>query len=154
MAATGRREWRPLRPGHWSPINKELDMRMNRSRITLTLVVAFGLATALAACASGGGSGGPRRDPNLITAEELAEYTTLSALDVIRRLRPRWLQSRGNNTAQVIQDGARLGDPENALRSIPVSDIAELKYLSASDATMRYGTNYPGGAIEITSRGR
>ncbi len=129
-------------------------MRMNRSRITLTLVVAFGLATALAACASGGGSGGPRRDPNLITAEELAEYTTLSALDVIRRLRPRWLQSRGNNTAQVIQDGARLGDPENALRSIPVSDIAELKYLSASDATMRYGTNYPGGAIEITSRGR
>ena len=70
-------------------------MRMNRSRITLTLVVAFGLATALAACASGGGSGGPRRDPNLITAEELAEYTTLSALDVIRRLRPRWLQSRG-----------------------------------------------------------
>ena len=129
-------------------------MRLNRSRTALTLVVAFGLATALAACGSSGGSSGPRRDPNLITAEELAEYTTLSALDVIRRLRPRWLQSRGQTSAQVIQDGARLGDPQNALRSMPVSDIAEMRFLSASDATMRYGTNYPGGAIEITSRGR
>ena len=129
-------------------------MHLNRSRITLTLVVAFGLATAFAACSSGGGSSGPRRDPNLITTEELAEYTTLSALDVIRRLRPRWLQSRGQTSAQVIQDGARLGDPQNALRSMPVSDIAEMRFLSASDATMRYGTNYPGGAIEITSRGR
>ena len=129
-------------------------MHLNRSRITLTLVVAFGLATALAACSSGGGSSGPRRDPNLITTEELGEYTTLSALDVIRRLRPRWLQSRGQTSVQVIQDGARLGDPQNALRSIPVSDIAEMRFLSASDATMRYGTNYPGGAIEITSRGR
>ena len=129
-------------------------MHLNRSRITLTLVVAFGLATALAACSSGGGSSGPRRDPNLITAEELAEYSTLTALDAIRRLRPRWLQSRGQTSAQVIQDGARLGDPENALRSMPVSDIEQMRYLSASDATMRYGTNYPGGAIEITSRGR
>ena len=129
-------------------------MRLNGSRTALTLVVAFGLATALAACASSGGSAGPRRDPNLITAEELAEYSTFTALDAIRRLRPRWLQSRGQTSAQVIQDGARLGDPENALRSMPVSDIEEMRYLSASDATMRYGTNYPGGAIEITSRGR
>ena len=134
-------------------------MHMNRTKITFAFIIAFGLAAGLAACASGGGSGGTRRDPNLITAEEMADYTTLTAMDVIRRLRPRWLQGRGASTGgtvrpQVIMDGARMGDPETSLNSISVSDIESLRFLNASDATMRYGTNYPGGAIEITSRGR
>jgi len=135
-------------------------MRLNRSHMTLSFIIAFGLATAVAACSSTGGtSSGPRRDPNLITAEELSEYATLSALDVVRRLRPRWLTGRGQgsggmNRPQVLQDGARLGDPDNALRSIAVSDIESIRYLSASDATMRYGTNFPGGAIVVTSRAR
>jgi len=134
-------------------------MRLNRSHMTLSFIIAFGLATAVAACSSTGGPSGPRRDPNLITFEELEEYATLSALDVVRRLRPRWLTGRGQgsggmNRPQVIQDGARLGDPENALRSMAVSDIQSIAYLNASDATMRYGTNYPGGAIIVTSRAR
>lgn len=134
-------------------------MHLNRSHMTLSFIIAFGLATAVAACSSTGGATGPRRDPNLITAEELTEYATLSALDVVRRLRPRWLTGRGQgsggmNRPQVLQDGARLGDPENALRSIAVSDIESIRYLNASDATMRYGTNFPGGAIVVTSRAR
>ena len=134
-------------------------MRLNRSHMTLSFIIAFGLATAVAACSSTGGTAGPRRDPNLITAEELTEYATLSALDVVRRLRPRWLTGRGQgsggmNRPQVLQDGARLGDPDNALRSIAVSDIESIRYLNASDATMRYGTNFPGGAIVVTSRAR
>ena len=134
-------------------------MRLNRSHMTLSFIIAFGLATAVAACSSTGGSSGPRRDPNLITAEELSEYATLSALDVVRRLRPRWLTGRGQGTGgmnrpQVMQDGARLGDPENALRAISVSDVESIRYLNASDATMRYGTNFPGGAIIVTSRAR
>ncbi len=134
-------------------------MRLNRSHMTLSFIIAFGLAMAVAACSSTGGTSGPRRDPNLITAEELTEYATLSALDVVRRLRPRWLTGRGQgsggmNRPQVLQDGARLGDPDNALRSIAVSDIESIRYLNASDATMRYGTNFPGGAIVVTSRAR
>ena len=73
-------------------------MRLNRTKTVLCFMFAFGLATALAACSSTGGSSGPRRDPNLITAEELSEYATLSALDVVRRLRPRWLTGRGQGT--------------------------------------------------------
>ena len=139
-------------------------MRLNRSMTGPTFIAAFiaafALLTALSACSSGsGGSTGPRRDPNLITAEELAEYTTLTAADVVRRLRPRWLTGRGagtggSNTPQLILDGARMGDAATELRSIAVSDISEMRYLNASDATMRYGTNFPGGAIVVTSRSR
>ena len=133
-------------------------MRLNRRML---IIGAFALVTGLAGCASsgGGGGGGPRRDPNRITAEELAEYTTLTAVDVVRRLRPRWLQGRGagttgQNTPVLILDGARMGDAQSALRSISVSDIQEMQYLSASDATMRFGTNFTGGAIVVTSRSR
>ena len=131
-------------------------MRLNRSTTRLLILAAFALVTGLAGC---GGGGGPRRDPNRITGEEMADYTTLSAVDLVRRLRPRWLQGRGagtggQNTPQLIVDGARMGDAQDALRSLSVADIQEMQYLSAADATMRFGTNFVGGAIVVTSRSR
>ncbi len=134
-------------------------MRLNRSTTTMMILAGFALVTGLAACASGGGSGGPRRDPNLITMEELTDHSTLTALDAVRRLRPRWLTGRGagtggSNTPQLMLDGARMGDAAQGLRSISVADVQEMRYLSASDATMRFGTNFPGGAIIVTSRSR
>ena len=50
--------------------------------------------------------------------------------------------------------GARMGDAQDALRSLSVADIQEMQYLSAADATMRFGTNFVGGAIVVTSRSR
>lgn len=126
-----------------------------RRPTTLFFLAAFGLATGLAACASSGASGerGPRRDPNMITAEELTDYSTVSALDAIRRLRPRWLQGRGNMRPQLVLDGARLTNLEDGLQSVQATSVREMRYLSASDATMRFGTNYLGGAIEVITRG-
>ena len=131
-------------------------MRLHRSSRALALLLTLGLSAGATACASGGGSGdsGPRRNPNLITADELANYSTLSALDVVRQLRPRWLQPRGGaGLPTVMMDGARLGPPDN-LASISVNDLESSRYLTASDATMRYGTNFTGGAIEVVSRAR
>ena len=121
---------------------------------TLFFLIAFGLATGLAACASGGsGERGPRRDPNLITAEELADFSTVSALDAIRRLRPRWLQGRGNMRPRLVLDGARMSSLEDGLQSVQAASVRTMRYHSASDATMRFGTNYIGGAIEVITRG-
>ena len=135
-----------------------LRPQISRRVVIRTLGIgAFAAATGLAACASGGGSGssGPRRDPNLITAEELAEHSTLNAMDVVRRLRPRWLTGRGPSAQpQLILDGTRMGDARSELQSISVADVSEMRYLNASDATMRFGTNFPGGAIVVTRRGR
>ncbi len=135
-------------------------MRHPRSIRTAMLLLAIAMAGALSACATGAGgsSDGTRRSANRITLEELADYTTLSALDAIRRLRPRWLQARGStaggaNEPVAILDGARLGSPD-ALSSVSVSDISEMQFLNARDATLRFGTNFPGGAIEVRTRVR
>jgi len=38
------------------------------------------------------------------------------------------------------------------LYGISIDDIETMRYLSASDATTRYGTGYIGGVIEVTTR--
>ncbi len=129
-------------------------MKPSRHKIILTFLTAFGLATFASACASGGGGErGPRRDPNRLTAEELAEFASLNCLEVVRRLRPRWLTGRGGDPT-VVRDGAQMGPAGEYLADIPVGDVESMRYLNATDATMRYGTGVAGGAIVVTTRGR
>ena len=130
-------------------------MHPNRRQIILTFVAAFGFAALTAGCASGGGEGRPRQDPNLITAEELANYSSLTCFEVIQRLRPRWLQRRGSEQDPVVyQDGNRVGSAGDVLSGMIVTDVQSMRYLDASNATTRYGTGHGAGAIEITTRRR
>ena len=127
-------------------------MKSSCQKTTLTFLVAFGLTTLATACASGaGGERGPRRDPNLLTAEEMAEYASFNCLEVVRRLRSRWLQGRAGDP-MVIRDGNQMGLAEEFLPQIPVGDVESIRFLNATDATMRYGTGVAGGAIVVTTR--
>lgn len=129
-------------------------MLARRPQHATAVLLAFGLSAALAACATSGsgGSSGPRRNANRITTEELTDVSTLSALDAIRRLRPQWLQ--GNRArAVVVHDGARVGD-QSYLENVAASSIGSMRFMTASDATMQYGTGFPNGAIVLTSRSR
>jgi hypothetical protein len=98
----------------------------------------------------------PRRDRNRITAEEIAERATAqNAFDVIKALRPQWFSSRGPTTILMQEVGivvyrgpSRLGSVDE-LRSIPADQIEELRFYSPGDATMRFGTDHPSGAIEV-----
>jgi hypothetical protein len=115
------------------------------------LAAVVGLALLAAACASGGGSGdsGPRRDRNLITGEELTQTGELTTLfDAIRRLRPTWLRGRGNLSAKVFIDGVELGGT-GVLRDYRVDEVRECRFVPAADATMRFGTGYGGGVIQV-----
>ena len=123
-------------------------MRPHASR-QLTLA-SFALAMALAGCASAGGGSSSGGNPNRIVAEELMELQQLDAYQAIQRLRSRWLTSRGGSTPALFVNGARRGGGLSDLRSIRASDVAEMEFLSASDATTRYGTNMDGGAILVT----
>jgi hypothetical protein len=40
----------------------------------------------------------------------------------------------------------------DVLEGLYVREIQEMRFLSASDATTRYGTGYPGGIIEVVTR--
>lgn len=130
---------------------------MRFARPSRAFVFLFALALGSTACASGGGGGtsGPKRGgPNKITVEELATMEQFDLYTAISRLRPRWLRagSRGDLPAVVMN-----GTPQNGglevLRSIRPSDVGSLEFMSASDATTRFGTGYQGGAI-VVSTGR
>ena len=124
---------------------------MRRSRFLSLLAVGI-LGSA---CASSGqpGQSRPRRSRNLITADELAGLSVLSAYDAVRQLRPAWLQVRGRSALPVVfRNNARWGDDPRSLESIRMNIVTEMRFLSASDATTRYGSGFTGGVILVVTR--
>jgi hypothetical protein len=123
------------------------------SRFSLAIVLA-----AATACASSGTSrpGGPRHSAYVITDEEIsAAQGVVTVYDAIQRLRPQWLtNSRARNVGSndqliVYLDTNRYGTIES-LRQMPIGGVTDIKYLSAAEATNRFGTGHAGGAIVIT----
>ncbi|MEP6730261.1 MAG: hypothetical protein ABJE10_06475 [bacterium] len=121
------------------------------------------LLTAMA-CASGGSStandpssaSAPGRSADIITTEELNDPSVSAgdALQAVQRLRPRFLMTRGvssikNTTAGSVHvsiDGGPLVSVDNLSRFRP-SQLSEIRYLNASDAAQRFGTNAGSGAV-------
>lgn len=141
-------------------------------RVTMLLAALAGAA----ACASGGGgvqspaAPTPRGSATLITEEEIATGSYQTALDIVQNLRPTMLRGRGATTGVTGADASgyegsvagvvvyleevRLGGIES-LRSIPAAGVKEIRFISARDATTRWGTGHPSGAIQvITKKGR
>ncbi len=124
-----------------------------------TFVLVMLLVSGAFACATSGQSSGSRGGRNLITTDELSKEPSGTLFDAVQRLRPRWLQNRGISSVramrptppQVYVDGSPVGST-GALHSISVSDVETARYLSASDATTRFGTGHDGGAIVVTTR--
>lgn len=121
-------------------------------------VVLLLTATAIG-CAPTAGSARVR-DNNVLTAEEMAASQMTTAYDAIRNLRPTFLRTRGPHTLQpgggvqtahVFLDGQKYGDIET-LKTMSVQTVREIRYLSASDATTRYGIGYTNGVIEVYTR--
>ncbi|MDT8340120.1 MAG: hypothetical protein RQ751_01290 [Longimicrobiales bacterium] len=115
------------------------------------------LCTLAVSCAGASGSASgapPRSSADVIPAAELRPFDTYSAYDAVNRLRPQWLRSRVPGQDPVVfMNGSELGGPE-ALRSVQVSTLVEIRFRNGRDATTRYGTGYGGGAIEMVSQRR
>lgn len=126
------------------------------------------LATAmvmLAACASGGGgASATKQNPNVISAEEIDASSASNAYEVIQRLRPSFLRTRGavhgtpgaTNAMEMVDlvvylNENRLGGSDQ-LRQISTSDIREIRYFNSSEATTKWGTGHSAGAIQVVSR--
>jgi hypothetical protein len=75
----------------------------------------------------------------------------LSALEVVQRLRPNWLRIRGGSLPEVVLDNTPLDGGTELLRAYRVGEIKEMRYLDPADATLRFGTGFPAGAIVIVT---
>ena len=122
------------------------------------------LAIAAAALLTLGACGGKRQhvtpqDRNLITADEIAKSNATNAYEAVERLRPAFLRTRGSQSLQnqvpptpmIYIDGMRYG-PLQTLSSVPAIGIVSIQYLTAIEATQRYGFGNEGGAIMITTK--
>lgn len=123
-------------------------MRSHACRRNVVLAVA--LAIGLAGCASSGGSSSRPAGAtnNRIVKAEFEGLGQISPLRAIERLRPGWLRTRSGDDPILHVDGAR----RSSLRDIDayqISEIDRIEYMSASDATTRFGTGYGGGAILV-----
>jgi len=98
---------------------------------------------------------------DMITREQIEGSNYSSALEVVQRLKPRWLRPvRGQGSLSgpppepvVVLDGIRFGDL-SSLAGINAIMVDHIEYMTATEATTLYGTGYMGGAIRVFSRGR
>ncbi|MEO6447269.1 MAG: hypothetical protein ABIZ91_00040 [Gemmatimonadaceae bacterium] len=94
-----------------------------------------------------------------ITESEINAVVEENAYDIVQRLRPAMLRPRmasgtpegegGGIVAYV--DNVRSGGTES-LRNISRATIKEIRFINASDATQRFGTGHPAGAIIVVLR--
>ena len=125
------------------------------SRLLITLAVAVCASSACASSGGGGGSeGSPRRDANLITRDELAAVSDRSVLEAIRILRPQWLRRTGfrNDLPSAVMDNQRY--ELEFLEGMSPDEVFNIRFISPSDASIRWGTGYPSGVIEVRTRQR
>jgi hypothetical protein len=130
--------------------------------------------SALAACSSGGApaassstAAAPRsvRGPaNRILEQEIVALGAQAdnAYDIVERLRPTMLRSRGPTSFGAAQgsatpaivvflDDARLGEI-GSLRNIASVTVKEIRYHTGTEATQLWGTGFGGGAIQVISK--
>ena len=128
-------------------------------------LAGLALAALAAACASSGTRAGrtaPRQDQYLITAEELATANVSNVYEGILQLRPMWMGRRipmtnvsaGSQTAYVVYvDRVRLGGLD-ALRGIPLANVATVRFLAANQAMGDFRQDEMLGTIQVTTRVR
>ncbi len=126
------------------------------SRLGLALTLA--LVVAPAGCATGGAGGGASRS-GPITLDDIHASAARNAYDLVQSLRPQWLRGRGATSLRstepslpvVYVEGIREGSIES-LRRLGTDVIARIEFMSAADATNRYGTGHTGGVIFVSLR--
>ncbi len=129
-------------------------MRAHVLKTALSLIL-------LSACASAGGGGGSSGRADIITREELEAQGTQQedTYTVIQRLHPNWLRARTSSFGAggpiypvVFLNGSRYGELDS-LRGFRITEVESIQYMSATDATTRFGTGYLGGVILVRTRG-
>ena len=123
--------------------------------LAMLSVVACATSTSQRASNPAGGN-----DRNVITEEELRSVPAGNLYELVSKLRPHMLRSRGQSTLggstasdypMVYVDGRQYGDI-GSLRSLVPSQVSLVRYYDPTMAAARYGATAGSGAIEVTLR--
>jgi len=104
--------------------------------------LALGLVITAGACASSGTAAGEqsvtatstRPRTNVISTQEIRESSAPSLADLIRQVRPGW------PTAVTVVLNNEVVGGYDILRTQPVSNTSEIRYLTRSEAQMKWGS--------------
>lgn len=118
------------------------------------------LAWVFVAC--GGGGGQPSTEPRAvrgpadrITEAEISAGIYQNALEIVQNLRPAMTRPRGTSSTPVpvvaYVDDVRMVDL-GGLATVPAGRVKEIRYISATDATTRWGTGHGSGVILVTTK--
>jgi len=130
---------------------------MSRVQMLFVVLVFF------CACSSVREGSTGRSQGDVLTAEEIATTTALTAYDAISLRRPFFLKSRGTRSLReapvgqsveypvVYLDRMYYGDLES-LKNISVTTIDEIRYLDFNAATLQFGTGHSGGIILVITK--
>jgi hypothetical protein len=139
--------------------------------------IVWVLALSLAAgCGGQSGTSSGASEPrpvrgsaNVISEQEIAQGTYQTALEIVQSLRPQMTRYRATTTSAprggtglseatavagsvvVYMDETRLGEV-SALSTIPAQRVREIRYISANDATTRWGTGHNNGVIQVVMK--
>ena len=116
---------------------------------------------------------GGRGERDRISMQEISESGASNAYQLVQSLRPNWLVTRGTQrmTEQGVLTGtaeapvarpglpqimaylgqAQLGGAEQ-LQKIPAVEVESIEWLSAADATLRFGAGHTHGAILVQTK--
>ena len=114
------------------------------------------LAAVIGCASAGSGSSSSRREPNLITADDIAGIPVTNAYEAIERLRPLFLRSRGKTSINtpntqyptVYVDGVRYGDIYS-LRNILAPHVHDIRFYNGAESGARFGLQNTAGVIEV-----
>ena len=142
---------------------------LNAHRFSLLLLVGF-LGCASAPSSSSSVVNPPRSQ--VITQKEIDDYGPGgSVYDLVNKLRPNFLRSRGQTSLSggtspvagelpgvggefypnVFVDDITYGDI-SSLRGLQPNQVGEIRFYQAAEAERKFGPGNPGGVIAITNR--
>lgn len=100
-------------------------------------------------------------NPDIISDEEISSVAqnTSTAYDIIKKLRGNWFSYRGKTSVlgtssadpTVYVDDQAYG-PISSLKSIPASQVTQMRIYRSWEATTKYGTGNMGGVIAVATK--
>jgi len=122
----------------------------------LFLIVASLASVSVGCAATGGNARASGGGMDFLTGDRIRETSAQNLYAAIRQLRPNWLSTRsrssimfeGSNRPIVYVNGVQHGELRT-MNSMHVNDVARVQFISAPNATTRWGTGHSGGVISV-----